>query len=108
MSQLYRGDMTFRGPALFSSLDGQNISLCFFRQQLKQVGGLDGIVLLRLTSFSTSTLQSINSEQKAQGEGDKAVIYKSTWVPAAKWQNVFPATPLSNHLPHLLIICNQT
>lgn len=84
------------------------ISMCLFRQQWKQVGGLDRIVPLRLISFSTSSLQSTNSEQKARSEGDKAVIYKSTRVPAAKRRNAFPAMPPSNHLPHLLIICNQT
>lgn len=82
--------------------------MCLFRQQWKQVGGLDRIVPLRLINFCTPTLQSTNSEQRAQGEGDKAVIYRSTWVPAAKRRNAFPATPPSNHLPHLLIICNQT
>lgn len=95
MSRAYRGDVTFRGPALFSRLSWQNISVCVFLDSNGRIRWNRSI--LRWISFRISTLQSSKSEEKAQAlfsrfEADKEVIFKSTGS-AVKQRNAFPSIP---------------
>lgn len=94
MSQAYRGDVTFRGPALFSRLSWQNISVCVFLDSNGRIRSNSSPQMNQFHHFDPPILQVWGeSPGLVLGfEADKEVIFKCTGS-AVKHGNAFPPIP---------------